>query len=375
MLLALVTLAGTAHANLANPVGAGLGGSVCASSSAHWNAPNGALVSARSGTHSPVNRAITSMGGYRTHTMLSNGPDWITHAAIKVQSRSGSSACQYPEPLVPSSVSYGGPGASQINNAAVYDYLFVNDGVEYLVYQPGNADGTNKGAAIANWAWSTMPYASKGTAGYQLLTPGGKSIFYKMGELAQFSYRYESDGRDGTICSEFAWSLQYRYNDTVPPTVPPFWCIIGGGPCQYQPWVTVPHQQSADALNAFYNQVRSICLNENVGIVEWVGTPLACGVSASDICTRAANQMTNCIAWWTDACSDNYVYAGGSPSPVYDSPWKMSARASSFTANTLSPDQLSGWAPYTTDFSTWDYSGDFPVTWNSSGGAVYGCWN
>jgi hypothetical protein len=329
----------------------------CAYAPATWNAPKGALVSMRSGGRSPVNRAITTLGEYRTHVMLSHGPgNWVTHAATRVRKYdwNGNDWCELP--LYPNDLKYGSPGASQVNQGGIWTYLYLNDdGVVYTGYQNGNGDGTNRGAQIADWAWAAMPYDTVNTpySYYYGLKHGSHRVHYALGELASYNDMPGSRGH-GTVCSEFLYSLQYWSRGQTAPRAP-YLCVNGS--CTYKPYTTYPNSSSRQALINFRNQIKTNCEDDNGGAL--ISIPLL-GCFSTDVCGRAADQVAGCVTDPGTSCTSFGT-------------WADNKNSSTWQIKSLSPDRLGGWAPHPWDFSTWSYDWDTPLVWNSSG-AVYGCW-
>jgi hypothetical protein len=378
---------------------------ICSSTRARWDAPRGALVSSQASLRSsPVRRGIQALGGFRTHTMLSHGPEWVTQATIAYATTTDKKAvCRNEKPpFNPARTSFGYPGASQVNMAGLFNYLYVNDGISYLAQQSGNPPaniraglvGTvaepdpsvpDPGGAIADWAWGSMPYytvtktlttaATCQTVGpvqiclptaggssifYQLLDAYSRPIFYKLGNMANYSTAQTSDGT-GAVCSDFIYRLQYWSQAMKMKFVAP----VQSG------YLTIPHDTSVAGITAFRNQVRDLCNSEVSNTTIAIGQFMAlltlnmdgCTRSKNSICAGAADQMARCIVSWNSSCAEQ--------SPHYTT----IMAPTSYKVNGLSPDAVAGWIPYSYNFSTWAWDGDHDVNWNTSGGTQYGCWS
>jgi hypothetical protein len=374
----------------------------CAFTNARWNVPNGGMVSSRARTTSPVRAGIAAMGGMRTHSMLAHGPEWTTMASIDVKIKSGFAKCQFTGPIKEPELSYGHPGASTVNTAALFSYLYVNDGIDYLAYQNGTppkltvatydtsgyqfpantysgAASSNPGKAITDYVWFQMPYETirqtvrvpgpdaQGDF-FVLLNALGNRHYYRLGELVQYDRGTYSDGT-GVFCSGFLYDLQYAAG------VRPAWGTSGGGTPvgPVAPITPVPlggparqaaHDKSAAALQAFYNQAELACNQRTVGGWGRIAAAGGCTTAVSTLCARAARQLTSCITDWTPNCSATDA-------------WMTKRDDPNWVAQTYSPDRLAGLEPNLRDkvTSVWSYDGSpKSIVWNTSGGRQYGCW-
>lgn len=322
----------------------------CGSSSTYWNAPNGAAVFNRS--QGPLRDVITAVGEYRTHSMLSNASvHYVTQATSKVPDRPGwPTYCS--TPLDSGQLQNGWGGATQVNQGAIYTYLYGNGSQEAVYYQNGNGDGTNKGGAIADWAWNSMPYVGvtslrdSSQTFYRLKNTNGNPINYV---LYQFRYSENasnggSNWSDGNICSTLLATMQVR---------------ALGANYAINNW-TYSHAQINTGLNALYNGVYNSCSGQ-VGFWASAGAAFTC--FDGDLCDEAGDEVSNCMAGGNCGSSDH-------------SYWTGIANNSAVTATTMSPDHVAGWSghPYTgAGVSVWAYDGNNTVSWSSSGN-VYGCW-
>jgi hypothetical protein len=321
----------------------------CGSTAAGWNAPNGTIVFSRGG--GPVRNTIDAIGEYRTHTMVSHGPGgWTTHASMFTPGTNGwPTYCS--TPLNADELKNGYPGASQQNQGAIYVYLYSGGDNQYLAYQLGNNDGTNKGATVANYIWNSLPYQWVTSA-----KDGGQGLYrvkYTNGSLTNYSlYQYKNLDGVSTDKSAVAWNsgivcstlIAYAQNQSV-------WAV---NPFTYD------HNKLVAGGNGIYNGVKSDCDN-NMGWMKGVGAAITC---FEGICDDAGRQVRNCMA--TGVCnSDDSGY------------WDGVANNSATTATSVSPDRIGGWGGHPTSVvngnSVWAYSGGNTVQWNS-GGNSYGCW-
>jgi hypothetical protein len=365
----------------------------CAFTNSRWNVPNGGMVSTRARTTSPVRAGIQAMGGTRTHSMLSHGGEWTTMASIDIKVKDGAGKCDTNGPIRNSDLSYGYPGGSMVNTAALFSYLYVNDGIDYLRYQNGTppkltfptydtsgyqfpantysgAVWSNSGMTVAGYVWSEVPYQTitqtvrvpgpdaQGEF-YLLLDRLGHRHYYRMGEMVQYDRSTYSDGT-GVFCSGFLYDLQYASG------VRPAWGTSGGGtPVGPEfPYQAIPHAQSAAALQAFHDQAESVCNNRQTAFWDRALATIACTTAPSTICARAARQLTSCITNWTTACAAS-------------DDWKTKRDNPNWVVRTYSPDRLAGLEPNLRDkvTSVWSYDGSpKSIVWNTSGGRQYGCW-
>src|SRR5262245_16629796 len=93
--------------------------SACGSSPSGWHAPNGSLVLSRGG-EGPVTAVLDAVGEYRTHSMMSHGPGGeVTHETMYSPGTNGwPTYCS--TPLKVGELRDGYPGASRVNQGAIY---------------------------------------------------------------------------------------------------------------------------------------------------------------------------------------------------------------------------------------------------------------
>ena len=345
-----------AGASLMVLAGAALAGSsdtsdvACGSTASGWNAPNGALVLNRGG-EGPVTAVLDSVGEYRTHSMLSHGPGGqVTHETMHSPGTTGwPTYCS--TPARPNELRDGYPGASRINQGAIYRFLYGSGNLVYIAYQRSrtSAGYDTNGESITNWVLSSMPtvlVTSRQDSGQtlrRLYGPNGALLNYVL-----YQYRdiqtVNTGGvgwNNGMVCSTLISHAQYR---------------AGFGAVDAY---TYSHSQLQTAGNALYNSVQDACSN-GLGFWGGLGSTITC---FEGICDDAARQVRNCMASGRCDTDDGSIW-----SSVYNN--------SATVARSISPDRLGGWSghPYTgTGVSVWAYDTSNSLQWNS-GGSSYGCW-
>jgi len=322
----------------------------CGSAPAGWSAPNGALVLSRG--EGPVRAVLDAVGEYRTHSMISHGPGGlVTHETMHSPGTTGwPTYCS--TPLRVEELRSGYPGASRVNQGAIYQYLYGGSSLQYIAYQQSRSSAgyDGNGAAIANWILAGMPavaVASRQNAAQtlqRLVGPGGQLLNYVL-----YQYRdiqtVNTGGvgwNNGMVCSTFLSHAHYRAGFGA---VSPY---------------TYSHAQLVTAGNALYGSVQSEC---ETGLGFWTGLGAAVSCFESSICDDAARQVRNCmVAARCDTDSSSV--------------WNAVAGDSTTVARSISPDRLGGWSGHPWSgpgVSVWAYDGNNALQWNSAGN-VYGCW-
>lgn len=332
----------------------GTGSVACGSSPASWNVPNGAIVLSRSS--GPVNGVLSSLGEYRTHSMLAHDNGWVTHAAMYTPGiTSWPTYCS--TPLNASELKDGYPGASQIPAGGVYQFLY-GGSVEYVAFQRGcnsAACPNDDGAAIADWVWNAMPYewtpSRQGSDGFYRIEVGTPSVLtnyslYQFRDLQSINTG-GATWNDGVVCATVLAYAQY---------------MAGKG--AIEPYL-YPHAQVANGITGLVGAVEDEC-NRGVGFWKGLGATITC---FEGICDDAARQVANCMAVGrcdTDSDGSN-TFAS-----VRDDP--------AATATSISPDHLGGWSGHPWEgyldgsgVSVWAADSEQTPQWNSPG-SVYGCW-
>lgn len=339
----------------------GTGSVACGSSPAAWNVPAGALVLSRS--PGPVNGVITALGEYRTHSMLAHGNGWVSHAAMYTPGTSGWPAyCS--TPVNADELKNGYPGASQIQEGGIYQFLY-GGGVEHVAFQRG-CDATtcpnDDGRTIADWLWFSMPYQWSPSR----QSGGGR------GQGDDGLYRIEM----GTPAALTAYSLyQFRdlqgvnsggatWNNGIVCTTLLAYAHFKAGKGIVAPYV-YPHEQLVRGITGLVGAVEDEC-NRGVGFWKGLGANITC---LEGICDDAARQVTNCM---TVGRCDTDTSGANSFASVRDDP--------ASTARSISPDRLGGWSGHPSEgyregsgVSVWAADSEQAVQWNAPGN-VYGCW-
>ena len=333
---------------------------VCGGTTYHWNAPKGAMVSSRAATRGLLNVVVDAVGEYRTHTMLSHGPDrWVTHATRRQPKTQASCG----KPFVPDDLRYGFPGAAQVNQAGIFKYLYANEGwanLAYLKYQRSKWYGQqydSNGEQIADHAWYDVPYSvavseRDPAAFFYRLHLGGttKPTHYGLYNLrtvgGQFVGGFLPGG--GTACSTLLSFLQ-----AVAPVTPP------NGITHHYIWPhNYGHSKTINSASDVYWYLNDLIDRESPW---YVSLPFACSRNVQPKDT-GAHQVVMCILF--DRCDDgNWMNTSYRSDP-------------SVTATTISPDRLGGWSGHPFKgggVSVWASDGDHLVQWNN-GGSTYGCW-
>lgn len=322
----------------------------CGSTSAGWNAPNGSLVLSR-GSGGPVTAVLDAVGEYRTHSMMSHGPGGqVTHETMYFPGTNGwPTYCS--TPVKAGELTTGYPGASRVNQGAIYQSLYGGGSLQYIAYQRSrDSAGLNtKGETVTNWILSSMPtqtVTSKQNSGQTLLRLKGTNGY----PLNYVLYQYRdiesvhtggAGWNNGMVCSTLIAHAQYR---------------AGFG--AVDPYI-YDHSKLVNAGNALYNSVEDEC-GSGLGFWGSVGSTITC---FENICDDAARQVRNC-------------FVAGRCDTDSSSVWSNIANDANTVARSISPDRLGGWSghPWTgSGVSVWAYDTSNTVQWNS-GGNVYGCW-
>ncbi|HEY8208843.1 MAG TPA: hypothetical protein VIG99_15240 [Myxococcaceae bacterium] len=343
--MAFLALSGAAYAGSSDTSDV-----ACGSAPAGWNVPNGSLVLTR-GSGGPVTAVLDSVGEYRTHSMISHGPGGeVTHETMHNPGTNGwPTYCS--TPLRVGELRDGYPGASRINQGAVYRTLYGSGTLEYIAYQRSRtaAGYDENGATVANWILSSMPtvtVTSQQNGGQtlkRLIGPNGailQYVLYQYRDLGNVNYG-GTGWNNGMVCSTLLGHANYR---------------AGFGAVNA---FAYNHSQLQTAGNALYNSVESEC-NSGLGFWGSIGTSITCFES---ICDDAARQVRNCMS-------------AGQCNTDSSSVWNGISNDASTVARSISPDRLGGWSghPYTgAGVSVWAYDTSNTVQWNA-GGTLYGCW-
>jgi hypothetical protein len=385
------------------------GQAVCGSTSAGWNVPAGDPVFV-SGP-GPIYSVLSAMGEYRSHSMLSNGPDgWVTHAtSVTPPTNSDVSPYYTPfcsscgsecwNPIDPGFLTNSMPGLETVNQGAIYSFLYNGSSENFIAYQRSSdyANGGAQANAVSNitfpgpnmaWAgwWSGSNYGTSGDSSQYVWgrTYNGSQIHY--GWFQYKNVQGTAQGvpgvNTGVVCSS---SLTLWQHDA----------LSGQGVADVLPRTYSNNNANGqahvyNAAVALWNGVQSEC-NSSTGWGSGIGgfftnlgwSALCVGETGytQGVCGMAADQMVNCFA--ANNCgnksSPGSYFQGYSTYNNGNAQWQ-SAIGGSNTAVGISPDDVGCWngngtgAPCTgSGSSIWGWDGSQTVQWNS-GGNSYGCW-
>ncbi len=367
----------------------------CGSTAAGWNAPRGALIASRG--KGPVGAVIDAIGEWRTHIMMSHGVGgYVTHSTMYSPGTTGwPTYCS--TPLNPGELEHGYPGGSQVNQGAIYKFLYGSAAPTHLAYTLA-ASGTRRTQAesVADHAWYDAPYqwaASKqdATRGLWVLGTQPSCDYQWAGTSTANNCPTSWNGTgDGCDCGcqftdgdcafkRFEYST-YQYKNIENRTVAGF-ARNNGTQCssitahyfyedsggQEMTTHTYGYNQVVAAGNGLYNAVEREC-SDGLGFWGGIGSAITCFES---ICDDAARQVRNCFIDSTKCDTDS------------SSPWSAVVNNSGSNARSISPDRNVGAGPHSPAAPTGGYSGatgpwagagaELQIQWNS-GGNVYGCW-
>ena len=345
---------------------------VCGSTLAGWNVPNGGAVFEES--PGVIENVLAAVGEYRSHSMLSRGPDgWVTHATSITPPVNGDrnflgSECS--APISQNFLNAATPGLETISQGAAYTFLYGNGPINFIAYQGGQM-GAQGGAnnAIGNLfvgtGMSWTDWYSTGDSSQIVWAENYNGARIHYGWYQYMNLQGAAQGvpgvNTGLVCST---SLALWQHDALSNTSGYTGDVI---PRSY------PGNIIGPAATALYNGVYSECSQQTGGMFSSFGAFLqtigTCSLCLNcNICDVAANQMVNCFA--NNDC-------GSSSS----SEWQSIASGS--TAVSISPDDIACWnnpsngsgAPCQGNGSSvWGWDINETVQWNS-GGNSYSCWN
>jgi hypothetical protein len=329
----------------------------CGSTSAMWNAPNGALVLNKG--HGPVRSTLAAVGENMTHSMISHGSStggWVSHSTMYTPGTNGwPTYCS--TPIKAGELRDGFPGSSQTKQGGIYTFLYGNGTLDSIFYQRSMTAGalTNHGADIANYMWNSLPYVwttskNDGAQGFYRIGFAGGS-----GTTNYSLYQYRDDNgiehgeggtwNNGSVCSTL---IAYAHNKAAKGTVTDGY---------------YDHAKVQSAINGLRTGVEDDC-NKGMGFWSGLGASVTC---FEGICDDASRQVTNCMSTGQCGTDDSNVYSG-----VYND--------TKAVATSISPDRLGGWSghPWSNygtagGASAWAYDNQQTVQWNSAGNQ-YSCW-
>jgi hypothetical protein len=345
---------------------------VCGRTSAGWNVPNGGAVFEEA--PGVIQGVLSAVGEYRTHSMLSRGPDgWVTHATSLTPPVNSDRSFLGSECSAPISVQFlraATPGLETVGQGAIYTFLYGNGPVDFIAYQgaqQGVPGGSN--SAVGNtfvgtgmtWVqqWSTSDRSQVVFSEAYNGTP----IHY--GWYQYMNLQGVAQGvpgvNTGVVCST---SLALWQHDALAGTPGYTGDVV---PRSYPPKVIGP------AATALYNGVYNECKTQTGDMFASFGAFLqsvgTCSLCLNcNICNVAANQMVNCFS--ANDCGSSSA-----------GEWQGVVNRN--TAVSISPDDIACWnnpangsgAPCAgAGSSIWGWDYNETVQWNS-GGNNYSCWN
>ena len=329
------------------------GSKACGCVGAGWNAPEGAVVSSRSG-RGPIRGVITAIGEYYTHSMISHGPgsdQWVSHTTMRTP---GVHVSVFGDDQVATDeLRYGYPGPAQVNLGGAYKNLYA-DGLEAIQFTPGGESG----ARVAEYLWGGLPHCNEVVSGL---------CYFAAYSLQQKSYGYSTEyiyiiGRkhEGVVYRHSYGVYQYMDDALVPEgddTSDPGWAMQCSS---FVAWslanatgqvMTSKSYPPAIVAPAAY-QLHSSVTNECKSGAGWFG-----GLFVD--CRDVADQVVNCFTSFY-SCNDDRAGT-----------WKNAT--ANRTAISISPDRILGLGGHGDSNSPWAASPQFDLQWNS-GGQVCGCW-
>jgi hypothetical protein len=375
---------------------AGAGQSTCGSTAAGWNVPAGDPVFV-SGP-GPIYSVLSAVGEYRSHSMLSNGPDgWVTHATSVTPPTNGDTSPYYTpfcsscgsecwNPINPSFLTHSMPGLESVSQGAIYEFLYGNNGVEnFIGYQRGSdyASGNAKASAVNNISFGGAGMAWSGWWSGTGLGSNGES-----GDSSQYVWGRTYNGNQ----VHYGW-YQYMNTQGTAQGVPgvntgvvcssslALWQHDAGGLGDVLPRT---YTNLSAAANALWNGVQSECSSGLSGWTSFGFSALCVGVTGytQGVCAQAADQMVNCFT--ANNCgntsSPGAYFQGYNTKNNGNAQWEHVVNTGAAAVG-ISPDDIGCWngngtgAPCSgTGSSIWGWDGSQTVQWNS-GGNNYSCWD
>lgn len=368
-----------------------------------WNVPNGGLVINRSG--GMVRVILDAVNEWGTHSVLSHGTDfWVTQATAKQPATQDSCSV----PIKKADLTNAGPGVSAVSLPALYVYYFANglwssgigtrasgstakvNGVEGMEWYSGNSPAgdwgyfegranpwtwypasSNRGRKVADFMWTWPLWGSFATGGdlvYRYQADDGVFMRYGFNRFLDMRNLYKGDanGNIGQVCSTLpAWAS---------------WRAEQGGVRVHTPYSHTDKVRAIDALrgavkyecdSGFVNAV--VGFNYN-GILSRAYCEVHDFINGGDMCTRAANQVTNAFAVDTaDTTSTGWsgVRSNTAIKPKSISPDCLAGRNTNHCYPVYGPSSPAGATEWGS--SPWAWDAPRKVTW--SGSTAYSCWS
>lgn len=386
-----------------------------------WNVPAGDPVFV-SGP-GPVYSVLSAEGEYRSHSMLSNGPNgWVTHAtSITPPTNSaegdygwdqvfGGNDSECWNPVSPSFLYAATPGLEQVTQGGIYTFLYnggtatastgVGPGENFIAYQRSyDYAGTNASAsAINSTSWDLGVGGLSYTANYDNgnlfygITYNGTQIHY--GWYQYMNVQGTATGtpgvNNGVVCSSSLALWQHDANVAAPYNTAVSARTYANNKYSVDYTTTTGDSRSSStydeqydelsvAGSALWNGVNSEC-NSTTGWFSSVGSfftnlgwsGLCLGVTGFDqgVCGQASDQVANCFAANNCGNTSSPGAYWGSYTASDDGTTQWQAAIAASSAVGISPDDIAGWnQPWLWNGSAWVTDGA-PTT--GAGASVWG---
>jgi hypothetical protein len=351
----------------------------CGSTSAGWNVPAGAAVFEHSGGF--ITGMMNTIGEYRTHSMLSHGPNaTVTHATASMPGTQNECSL----PIDTSFLRASTPGLADIDQGAAYTFLYNNGGApDFLAYQRaasttrpnllGGSTTTDYGPILGNnylgYTWggdylSWHPITGDGETiwGRNWTQLSSNGIYFGTAPIYYGWNQYMNIG--GTAQGSLSSSNQQGYGVVCSTSLAMWQHISGFGDMGARTYGSSAITAAAQAL---WSEVYSACSGTTTinGWNNWSGALGALSCIGQSVCGNAADELLNAFAN-DDSGDDQY------------GDWYNTVSRNS--AYSISPDDVGCWNSNGTGpgctgsgASVWGWDVNNAVQWNS-GGSSYGCW-
>jgi hypothetical protein len=340
----------------------------CGKTSAGWNVPNGDTVFEQS--PGPIADVLASVGEYRSHSMLSRGPDgWVTHATSLTPPVNGDRNFLGQEcnaPVDPGFLYAATPGLETVSQAAIYTFLYGSSPLDFLAYQNATSGADEAiGNLFVGTGMSWIDWASPQDSSQIVFAEAYNGTQIHYGWYQYMNVQGTAQGvpgvNTGVVCST---SLSLWQHDALSETPGYTGDVL---PRSY-PSDLITH--AADALHdGVYNECSSLTGGTFSSFGQFLQNVGTCALCFNcNLCGKAADQMVNCFAN-NDCASSN------------SNEWKTTVATG--TAMSISPDDIACWnapnngsgAPCSGGgASVWGWDVNQTVQWNA-GGNNYSCWN
>lgn len=339
----------------------------CGSTQAGWNVPSGDTVFEQS--PGPIAEVLAAVGEYRSHSMLSRGPDgWVTHATSITPPVNGDRNFLGQEcsaPVDPAFLYAASPGLETIGQGAIYTFLYAGGPVNFIAYQSAASVQQAVGNTWVGAGMSWIDWDSHKDSSQLVFAEAYNGTPIHYGWYQYMNVQGTAQGvpgvNTGVACST---SLALWQHDALSASPGYTGDVL---PRSY------PSSLIGTAASALYNSVYDECTSLTGGpfssfgaFLQTIGTCALC--LNCNVCGAAADQIVNCFSN-NDCGSSNAAE------------WR--GIVASGTAISISPDDIACWnnpsngsgAPCAGDGSSvWGWDLNEPVQWNS-GGNAYACWD